>query len=208
MSIRSAPAAHGCRRVQAGRAPGPRGGCSPRGASCLLGLRNPERRLPLRAAHAARRKRPRSRRCKRLREDPPRGFSRRRGWVPPPGHCSGGTLPGPPHLAKQGEPPPLRSVCRLAPFELDLSTDRNLRPDPMEFSAHSVHGPALPRPRRSPPHGLRTVRREPSPPPSLPGKLPSRALLSGAGTHATADAQRLAIADADLRTRVANAQAL
>ena len=97
---------------------------------------------------------------------------------------------------------------RLAPFELDLSSDRNLRPDPMEFSAQSVHGPALPRPRRSPPHGPRTVRREPSPPPSLPGKLPSRALLSGAGTHASADAQRLALADADLRTRVANAQVL
>ena len=97
---------------------------------------------------------------------------------------------------------------RRAPIELDLSSDRNLRPDPMEFSAHSVHGPALPRPRRSPPHGLRTVRREPSPPPSLPGKLPSRALLSGAGTHASADAQRLALADSDLRTHVANAQAL
>ena len=97
---------------------------------------------------------------------------------------------------------------RLAPIELDLSSDRNLRPDPMEFFAHSVHGPALPRPRRSPPHGPRTVRREPSPLPSLPGKLPSRALLSGAGTHATAAAQRLALAGSDLRTHVANAQVL
>ena len=97
---------------------------------------------------------------------------------------------------------------RLAPFVLELSSDRNLRPGPMELSAHSVHGPALPRPRWSPPHGPRTVRREPSPPPSQPGKLPSRALLSGAGTHATADAQRWALADSDLRTRVANAQAL
>ena len=27
---------------------------------------------------------------------------------------------------------------------LDLSSDRNLRPDPMEFFAHSVHGPLCP----------------------------------------------------------------
>jgi len=97
---------------------------------------------------------------------------------------------------------------RLAPLVLDLSSERNLRPDPMEFSAHAVHGPALLRPRRSPPDGPRTARREHSPPPSQPGKLPSRTLLSGASTHASADAQRWALADSDLRTRVASAQAL